>query len=128
VRAGKQLLPVAYCLYNRSSKQKEPVMKTAEALLSELIEHARPPKGCTIKLMECLDNTFLNWIVIRDNMTDAGRERFDKKILHLCQTDPRVDWSAVNESEDSRRVIIYVEQAHGPRPVDEIARRPERSC
>ncbi len=90
-------------------------MKTAEALLSELIEHARPPKGCTIKLIECLDNTFLNWIVIRGDMTGTGRERFDKKVLYLCQTDPRVDWSAVKESEDSRRVLVYLEKANGPR-------------
>lgn len=84
-----------------------PVMKTAEALLSELIEQVRPPKGCAIKLIECLGNGFLNWIIIGGDMTDAQRERFNNKVLHLCQTDPRVDWSTVSESEDSRRTIIY---------------------
>ena len=102
-------------------------MKTAEALLSELIEHVRPPQGCTIKLIEHLDNTFLNWIVIRGDMTNADRERFDKKVLHLCQTDPLVDWSGVNESEDSPRALVYLEQAPGPRVVLQVARRPERS-
>jgi len=38
-------------------------------------------------------------------MTDAERERFDKKVLHLCQTDPQIDWSAINEEEASCRVI-----------------------
>jgi len=86
-------------------------MKTAEAFLSELIEHAWPPKRCLIKLMECRSNPpkALNWIVIRGDMTDTERERFDKKVLHLCQTDPQIDWSAVNEKEGSYRAIIHVD-------------------
>lgn len=84
-------------------------MKTAEALLSELIEHVRPSKGCPIKLIECSDNPFLNWIVIGGDMTDVERERFNTKVLHLCQTDPRVDWSTVDESKDLRRMITYLD-------------------
>ncbi len=87
-------------------------MKTAETLLSELIEHARPPKGCPIKLKEWPASalTIRNWIAIRGDMPDAERERFDKKVVQLRQTDPHVDWSAVNESEDSRRVLLYLDQ------------------
>ncbi len=32
-----------------------------------------------------------NWIVIRGDMPDAERERFDKKVIQLRQTDPQVD-------------------------------------
>jgi hypothetical protein len=88
-------------------------MKKAEALLSELVEHVRPPKGCPVKLKEWPANalTIRNWIAIRGDMPDAERERFDKKVVQLRQTDPHVDWSAVNESEDLRRVLIYLDQS-----------------
>jgi hypothetical protein len=43
-------------------------------------------------------------------MPDAERERFDKKVVQLRQTDPHVDWSAVNESEDLRRVLLYLDR------------------
>jgi len=41
-------------------------MKKAEALLSELVEHVRPPKGCPVKLKEWPANelTIRNWIAI----------------------------------------------------------------
>ncbi len=85
-------------------------MKTAEALLSELIAHVRPPKECPITLKEWPANTLTikNWIAIRGDLPDAERERFDKKVAQLCQTDPQVDWSAVNAREDSRRFILYL--------------------
>jgi hypothetical protein len=88
-------------------------MKTAEALLSELVEHVGPRRGCPIKLKEWPASalTNRNWIAIRGDMPDAERERFDKKVVQLRQTDPHVDWSAVNESEDLRRVLIYLDQS-----------------
>jgi hypothetical protein len=92
-------------------------MKSAEALLGELVEHVRPPKGCPIKLKEWPANhlTLRNWIAIRGDMADLERERFDKKVVQLRQTDPQVDWSAINEREDSRRVILYIERESGPK-------------
>ena len=85
-------------------------MKTAETLLSELIEHVRPPKGCPIKLKEWPANaiTVRNWIAIRGDMPDAERERFDRKVVELRRTDPQVDWSSVDTQEESRRVIHYL--------------------
>ncbi len=87
-------------------------MKTAEALLSELIAHVRPPKECPITLKEWPANalTTKNWIAIRGDLPDAERERFDRKVAQLRQTDPQVDWSAVNSREDSRRFILYLDR------------------
>ena len=92
-------------------------MKAAEELLAELIEHVRPPKDCPIKLKEWPANavTIKNWIVIRGDMPDAERERFDKKVIELRQTHPQVDWSAINEREDSRRVILYIDRGSEPK-------------
>jgi hypothetical protein len=89
--------------YNEFPKQ----MKKAEALLSELVELVRPPKGCRVKLKEWPTNelTLRNWIAIRGDMPDA-------EVVQLRQTDPHVDWSAVNESEDLRRVLIYLDQSN----------------
>ena len=86
-------------------------MKSAEALLRELVEDVRPPKGCPIKLKEWPANhlTLRNWIAIGGDMEDPERERFNKKVVQLRRTDPQVDWSAVNEREDSRRVILDVD-------------------
>ena len=88
------------------------VTKTAELLLAELIEYVRPPKGCPIKLKEWPANhvTLRNWIAIRGDMADEKRARFDNKVVQLRQTDPQVDWSAVTAREDSRRVILYLDQ------------------
>jgi hypothetical protein len=85
-------------------------MKTAKELLAELVEHVRPPKECPIKLKEwpATHLTLRNWIAIRGDMTDAERERYDKKLAQLRQTDPQVDWSAVNSREGSRRVILFM--------------------
>jgi hypothetical protein len=84
-------------------------MKTAKELLAELVEHVRPPKQCPIKLKEwpATQLTLRNWIAIRGDMTGAERERYDKKLAQLRQTDPQVDWSAVNSREGSRRVISF---------------------
>jgi hypothetical protein len=54
-----------------------------------------------------------NWIAIRGDMADPERERFDKKVVQLRQTDPQVDWSAINEREDSRHVILYIDRESG---------------
>jgi hypothetical protein len=59
--------------------------------------------------------TLRNWIAIRGGMTDPERERFDKKVVQLRQTDPQVDRSAIKEREDSRRVILYIEWESGPK-------------
>jgi hypothetical protein len=87
-------------------------MKTAEELLAELVADVHPPKDCPIKPKEWPADalSIRNWMAIRDDMPDAERERFDKKVAQLCQTDPYIDWSAVNEREDSRRAIHYLEQ------------------
>jgi hypothetical protein len=91
------------------------MMKTAEELLSELVEHVRPPKGCPIKLKEWPANhiTLRNWIAIRGDLVDQERGRYDKKVAQLRQTDPQVDWSNVNSREGSRRVILYLDQQSG---------------
>jgi hypothetical protein len=88
-------------------------MKTAEELLAELVADVHPPKDCPIKLKEwpATPITIRNWIAIRGDLSDAERERFDKKVIQLRQTDPQVDWSGVNaRDEDSRRVILYIDQ------------------
>lgn len=93
-------------------------MKTAELVLAELVEHVRPPKECPIKLKEWPAHAALtnrNWIAIRGDMPDAERERFDKKVIQLRRTDPQVDWSAVNEREDSRRVVLYIDRENEPK-------------
>ena len=85
-------------------------MKTAKELLAELVAQARPPKECPIKLKEwpATHVTLRNWIAIRGDLTGAERERYDKKLAQLRQTDPQVDWSDVNSREGSRRVILFL--------------------
>ena len=39
------------------------------------------------------------------------RRTHEDRVVQLRQTDPHVDWSAVNESEDLRRVLIYLDQS-----------------
>ena len=79
-------------------------------------QHVRPPKECPIKLKECPANhiTLRNWIAIRGDMADSERDRFDKKVVQLRQKDPQVDWSAINEREDSRRVFLYIDREKPP--------------
>ncbi len=87
-------------------------MKTAEELLRELVDSVRPPKGCPIKLKEWPATTQLsarNWIAICGDLPDEQRARYQQKIVHLRQKDPLVDWSAIVTSEDSRRVLLYLE-------------------
>ena len=92
-------------------------MKTAEALLSELVEHVPPPKGCPIKLKEWPANhvTLRNWIAVRGDMATRSANFSIRKCFNLRQTDPQVDWSAINEREDSRRVILYIDRESGPK-------------
>jgi hypothetical protein len=75
-------------------------------------QHVRPPKECPIKLKECPANhiTLRNWIAIRGDLVGPERERYDKKVTQLRQTDPQVDWSNVNSREGSRRVILFLDQ------------------
>jgi hypothetical protein len=86
-------------------------MKTAEELLRELVDNVRPPKGCPIKLKEwpATELTVRNWIAICGDMPAPERARYDRKVVQLRQKNPQVDWSAVMTSEDSRRVILYLE-------------------
>jgi hypothetical protein len=87
-------------------------MKTAQELLTELVADVHPPKDCPIKLKEWPATviSIRNWIAIRGDMPDAERERFDKKVVQLRRTDPYVDWSAVDNREDSRRVVLYIDR------------------
>ncbi len=92
-------------------------MKTADELLTELVADVHPPKDCPIKLKDWPASvlTVRNWIAIWGDMPDAERKRFDKKVAQLRQTDPYVDWSAVDEREDTRRVVLYIDRENEPK-------------
>jgi hypothetical protein len=79
-------------------------LKTANALLDELLLHVKPPRGCAIELIERNTND-PNWIAAAGIMDLSGNGRFSSKVADLQKSDPIVDWSAAAERRGDRRRI-----------------------
>jgi hypothetical protein len=77
-------------------------MKTAEQLLTELLRHARPPRGVPIVLTE---DAPPNWIAGIGVVPLDVLSRYNEKHGALRESDPQVDWSGVAERVGERRRI-----------------------
>jgi hypothetical protein len=70
-------------------------MKTAEAMLKELLLHVRPPRGCAIVLTERESSgpKNLNWVASAGITAPHLADLFAEKVAELRKTDPKIDWS-----------------------------------
>lgn len=68
-------------------------MKTASALLNELVVHVHPPRGCKIYLTKLTTQTDRNWYAGCSNMGIEKSDRYSVKLVELLKTDPIVDWT-----------------------------------
>jgi hypothetical protein len=85
-------------------------MKSAEAMLEELVSHVRPPRGCAIVLTEWKSSgpTEPNWVDSTGNMEAQKLARYNEKIAELRKTDPQIDWSDVKIHRGSHRVVLWL--------------------
>ncbi|MHC2666542.1 hypothetical protein ACMA5K_24340 [Bradyrhizobium diazoefficiens] len=91
-------------------------IKTAEALLNELIRSVRPPSGCPMQITELKPATsdLPNWAAsVRDLPRDA-HVRYESAVIELRRQNLVVDWEGVPESPDGERRII-VDTVSSPR-------------
>jgi hypothetical protein len=84
------------------------MMKTANALLEELLDYVAPPRGCAIYLAESdpRDETETNWASGAPPMPDPALDRYTWKLAELRRSDRLVDWSGVETPSDGGRKII----------------------
>jgi hypothetical protein len=84
------------------------IMKTAYALLEELLDYVAPPRGCAIYLAESdpRDETETNWASGAPPMPNTALERYTWKLAELRRSNRLVDWSGVPAPSDGGRKII----------------------
>ncbi len=70
-------------------------MKTAQAILKELILHVSPPAGCAIVLTEesSRGSAEPNWIAACGNLEARKLARYNEKLIELRKADPIIDWT-----------------------------------
>jgi len=70
-------------------------MRSAQAILKELVSHVSPPPGCAIVLTEYKSSGPIqpNWMAACGNMDAQKLVLFNKKLIELRNTDPIIDWS-----------------------------------
>jgi hypothetical protein len=90
-------------------------MKSAEAMLNELIRHVRPPRGCAIVLTERESSgpSDPNWVAASGTMEAPKTLRYTEKVSELRRTDPQIDWSDVKVLIGSRRVAHWYSEVEG---------------
>ena len=83
-------------------------MRTARAVLEELVLHVQPPKGCAIVLTERPFRTPCdpNWIATVGPMGPEYGKRYTAKVAELRHTDLRIEWSEVTSADGPRRVAL----------------------
>jgi hypothetical protein len=80
-------------------------VKTAREMVDEIARSVRPPRGVTIRLTEWPSDR-PNWRADASNMERHKSQIFAAHVYALEHSDPIVDWSAVLESENGRRVAM----------------------
>jgi len=87
-------------------------MKPAEAVLKELIQHVRPPRGCAVVLAERNSSGPIdpNWVWASGNMDLQKLERYSERVAELRKTDPIIDWSDVKTLVGPRRVALWLSE------------------
>jgi hypothetical protein len=87
-------------------------MKSAEAILKELAQYVRPPRGCSVVLIEWKSNAppEPNWLAAAGNMTGQTLDRYCEKLSELRKTDPQIDWSNAKIIDGMRRIVVRVSE------------------
>ncbi len=82
-------------------------MRSANAVLEELVLHVRPPRGCMVVLAECapLWQGDQNWVATSGIMSVEATRLSAEKVAELCKSDTQIDWSGVEMLPNSRRRI-----------------------
>jgi hypothetical protein len=91
-------------------------MKSAEAILRELVQHVRPPRGCAIVLTEWNSGGPVdpNWVAACGNMEAQKLVRYNEKVAELRKTHSKIDWSDVKLSAGTRRrVALWLSEVEG---------------
>lgn len=90
-------------------------MKSAEAMLKELVLHVAPPRGCAIVLTEWKSSgpADPNWVAASGIMDAQKLVRYGEKIAELRKTDPKIDWSGVKIRAGPRRVALWLSEVDG---------------
>ena len=90
-------------------------MKTAEAMLKELVIYVRPPRGCAVVLTEWKSTgpTDPNWVAASGIMEAKKLVRYSEKIAELRKTNPLIDWSDVKIVTGVRRVALWLSEIEG---------------
>jgi hypothetical protein len=90
-------------------------MKTAEAMVQELLRYVRPPKGCAIVLTERPSSgpTDPNWVAAAGDMEIQKNSRFMEKVAELRKTDLEIDWSDAEGPAGKRRVARWLSEIEG---------------
>jgi hypothetical protein len=99
------------------------VVRSANAVLQELVLHVRPPRGRAIVLTERTPSGpgDQNWVEAIGLIGNEVARHFTEKVAALRKSDPQVDWSGVEILPGCRRrVALYLSevettvQAGGP--------------
>jgi hypothetical protein len=94
-------------------------MKTANAILTELVEACQPPPRCTIVMTETIpdETDEQNWLVACGPMENTRKAAlFSSKVAELRLTEPTIDWSDA-ETVGGKGLI-----AHRDRSLQDIVR------
>lgn len=89
-------------------------MKSAKAVLREIVEYVQPPAECAIILTEWdFGPAKRNWVAARGNMKEEQQRRFDEKDLELRKSDPMIDWSGEEIGDSGRRRVVHAARSSG---------------
>jgi hypothetical protein len=81
-------------------------MKSAQAVLREIVEYVRPPEESAIVLTEWdFGPAKRNWVVSCGYMEEEKLRRFSEKDLELRKSNPTIDWSSEEIGESGRRRV-----------------------
>ena len=78
------------------------MLKSAEAVLNDLLRDGRGPRDCPVMITENATAT-PNWTATAGEMPDVDAARFARKLGELRRIHPKLDWSAVNPWPGSKR-------------------------
>jgi hypothetical protein len=86
-------------------------MRDAQAVLDDLVEHAKPPDGGLIMLGEYASGNPAgpNWIAASGDIGAEPRRRYAAKLAELKKSDRLVDWSRVQlPSGYAQRAVYWI--------------------
>lgn len=91
-------------------------IKTAGALLTELVKSVKPPSGCPMQITELkpASSDLPNWAASVRDLPREAHIFYESAVIELRRQNPVVDWDGVPASPDGERRII-VDTVSGPR-------------